>query len=153
MRLSPNDNLRQQDDFSGIMQNSRKVVLLIPTLTATNFDSDMQSGMNVTAGDGTGQTASWLVYELQAVIMTVTQNLITFGQVPAGVEVGDVIFQALLVDDEVITRAYGNQFHYVYIDNETFRISSLAYGDTGQRQVRICGCKHFTPGMFRHANY
>jgi hypothetical protein len=153
MRLNPLDNLRQEDDLAGIRQNSRKVTVLIPALTATSLDTDMLSGNDVSSGDGSGQTAAWAVYEYGAFIMPVTQNLITYGQVPSGVEVGDVIFHVSLREEEVIKKAYANQYHYVYIDSETFRIASLAYSDTGQRKSLVCGCKHFTPALFRCKGY
>jgi hypothetical protein len=153
MRLSSLDNLRQEDDLAGIRQNSRKIIVLIPALTPVAFDTDMQSGNDVSSGDGTGQSAVWTVYEYGAFIMPVTQNLITYGQVPSGVEVGDVIFHVSLREEEVIQKAYANPNHYVYIDFETFRITSLAYTDTGQRKSLVCGCKHFTPPLFRCKGY
>lgn len=154
MHLTSLDNLHQQADFGDMRQNSRRVTLLIPVLVNVSLDTDMQTGLDVSSGDGTGRTVSrWNAYEIQAFIQPVTQNLITFGQVPPGVETGDVIFHTQLRDDEAIKEAYGNQYHYIYLDSETFRIVSLAFNDTGQRQTRICGCKHYTPSTFRCTGY
>jgi hypothetical protein len=153
MRLRPLDRLRQQADLLDMTQNSRPVILLIPKLTPVSLDTDMQAGLDVSQGDGTGQVAEWLTYELHAFIMNVTQNLVTFGQVPPGVEVGDVVFHVSTREDEVVKQAYANPYHYVYLDGETFRITSLAVSDTGREQARVCGCKHFTPSLYRHSAY
>ena len=153
MRQSPQDKLNIQRDFREMRQDSRDIFLLYPNITSVSVDTDMQTGLNVSLGDGTGRTVAWTVYTLRGVITVVTQNLITYGQVPAGVQVGDCKFFTQRQEDPVIEKAYANQYHYLSIDQITFRIQSLRCIDVGHDIAREVWCSHFTPTVFRCTGY
>ena len=156
MNVTPSDRLNFQGNLADMAHNSRRVVVLVPTLTAKtqySYDVDTQAGTDTMSGDGTGRTATWKTYEMQAFLLTVNDVLITFGTVPPGVEQGDVVMVARMQDREAILEAYGNKYHYIYADGSTFRIVTLLYSGIGQREEVVVGCKHFSPSTFRCAGY
>ena len=151
--LSASDRLGFERDLQAPRQDSRKVSILIPVMSESNYDSDMQAGLDITAATKAGRTATWKIIEVAALIKPINQSLITFGQVPPGVEVGDLVFSTGMKNAEMVEEAYGNKYHYVYADAETWRIASLVYGGVGQREELTVACKHFTPSVFRLAGY
>jgi hypothetical protein len=156
MDVTSLDRIGFRDSLHDMVSAGRPITVLIPTLTnisATSFDADVQTGTDSMSGNGTGRTATWTVYELRGFLKPINQALVTYGQVPPGVESGDMVMTARLLDQEVLLEAYRNEYHYIYIDGETFRITTTVYSGIGQVDEVIVGCRKFNPAVFRCAGY
>ena len=156
MRLSSLDRMEFRDNARELVHTMRKMTVLVPTLspvTSTSFDTDMQSGRDALSGDGSGRVASWVVYEMYCFIQHIEQRLFTFGHVPPGVEIGDLTITAQLQDRPVLSEAYGNEYHYLYIDGETYRIVHDHIGGLGSVEEATCVARKFGTILFRCDGY
>jgi hypothetical protein len=156
MDISSLDRLNYQRNLGDVVHTMRRATLCIPTLTPTSpnsFDSDTQSGLDTMSGTGTGRTATWTTYDIQGFIQKVDHKLFTFGSVPPGVEIGDMVINIRLQDKDVFDQAYGNEHHYIIVDGETFHITATHLVGIGQVEERTIVCKKYSPTTFRCAGY
>lgn len=141
--------LTADDSYS----NNRRLVVLIPSFTDQGFDPDTQTGNDPMSGNAIGRAVAWVKYEIYGFTRPVTQMLMTYGQVPPGVEIGDVIFTTRLVNEDVLDKAYGNQYSYIYLDQQTWRPVSTCFSGIGTVDEVSITCKHYTPAVYRCLGY
>lgn len=131
MRQNSLDRLNYQRDLADTRLSARTIYALIPTLTKTSFDEDTQSGYDVSSGDGTGATTTWLRHEFYANVRNVETSLKTFGQVPPGAEVGDVFFSVWLRDKALMEAVLDEPGAYFFIDGQCFRPTGILAAGVG----------------------
>lgn len=146
MRLTALDRIEFQKTLSDTRLVSRLIAAVVPTFVNTNFDSDTQSGYDVSSGDGTGRTVTWKVFEFYANVRNVETALKTFGQAPPGADVGDVFFSVGLRDKALMESVFNGPSAYFKIDAQRFRPTGILAAGVGQVEEWIVTCKEF------HAN-
>ena len=146
MRLNSRDRLGFQSTLADTRLGGRAVSALIPSLNKSGFDEDMQSAYDVSDGDGSGGTVSWLRQQFFANVRNVETSLKTFGQVPPGAEVGDVFFSVWLRDKSLMEAVLHEPGAYFYIDGQRFRPTGILAAGVGQVEEWVVTAKEF------HAN-
>jgi hypothetical protein len=152
MWVKPRERLVFQDTLKDSRAINRPLFLLVPTLTDVSFDEETQSGRDVSSGTGLGQIASWGVYKLFTRFVIVDQTLVTYGHVPPGVNIGNVLASIGKRDFLVFSGAIGNEHHYAYIDGETYRIQSINPVGIGNIEEYSVAFVKYTP-KFRNTGY
>lgn len=143
MRLTSLDRLGFQKDLADTRLVSRLIQAVIPTYTNTNFDSDTQSGYDISSGDGTGRTVVWKVFDFYANVRNVETALKTFGQAPPGADVGDVFFSARLRDKALMEAVFNEPTAYFNIDGQRFRPTGTLAAGVGHIEEWIVTCKEY----------
>lgn len=148
MRIDPRLRLEIREQLKDTRTDSRYVVVCIPTVTYTSdtFETDTQSAVDPSSGDGTGITvSSWKIYRILAHIRPVDAALIAFRETHPGVEDGEFYFGVQPNDKYAFDQAYENQYAYVYCDGETYAVNSFVSTGIGQIEQWTITCKKFTP--------
>lgn len=123
MRHTPGDRLNLRDSLTEVRQMNDGLTVLIPTVVEkSTFDRDTDADRDVSLGDGTGRTATWTVQQIQAMVREVNVHLVTFGSVPPGAEIGDLLVAIGVRDVATFTAAQLNEFAYVWARNERYKI-------------------------------
>jgi len=123
MRHTPADRLMVQDALHEVRVMNDGVVVLTPTVTnGPTFDVDTNAAADVSIGDGTGRTFSWLAQQVSAMVREVNVHLITFGSVPPGAEIGDLLIAVGERDVVTFTTSQQNELSYVWARGERYRV-------------------------------
>lgn len=123
MMHSDLDRLNLRADLMAIRGMSDRVIVLLPTVANdSSHDYDTGAGRDISEGDGTGLTFTWLKLEISAMVREVDINLITFGSVPPGVEIGDLLITVGVRDGETFESAKANEYAYVYARGKRYRV-------------------------------
>jgi len=145
LRTNSRERLNYQADLSDTREG-RFLYACIPNvvLDPYGYDSDTQSGLNLS--DNLGEaTVQWRVYALHANTRDVDTVLITYGHVPPGVEVGDVLVSVNIRDLETVKSLMGESNGYFDIDGKFFRPSAINAAGIGWVEEWAVTCKTFSP--------
>ena len=145
MRVTSLDRLRLQEDLRDTRAMTRPVPLLLMKFARTSYDTDTQTGLDITQGDGTGQDTAFQVYTLQARLQMLDHNTITFGHVPPSVGEGDLALGIGLRDKAVVQRGVSDEHSYIYMDGVCFHPVELVSSGLGHDEEYILYAKRFTP--------
>jgi len=153
MRVDGRDRLFVRDLLQQTRTSGRTISVLIPKFGDGAFDQDTQSGLDISDGTGTGRTVEWEVYQTICHIRPVDQSLITWGPVPSGVQTGDTLLYISPQNKALMERARDNEYAYLVIDGDTFRVISLASAGIGQAEEWSVTCRKFEPVTYRKAGF
>ena len=153
MRVDSRDRLNVQGLLKDTRTSGRTIPVLIPNFGDGAFDQDTQSGLDISDGTSTGRTVNWEVYQLVCHLRPVDLALLTYGHVPAGVQSGDALLYVNVRDKALAERARNNEYAYLVIDGDTFRVNSLEAAGIGQVEEWSIVCKKFSPVMYRKKGY
>ena len=140
MRVDSRDRLSVRDDLLDTRSPGRTIALLAPTVeecesAGCGYDAASDSGIDATCSscDGLGQVVTnWAVSEIKANIRIVDQALVTFGQTPAGSQLGDTFVTIGLRDLPMMRMVYNNPNAYIALDNHSFRPNSIEAAGLGR---------------------
>ena len=153
MRIDSRDRLSVKGLLQETRISGRTVPVLIPIFGDGAFDQDTQSGLDISDGTGTGRTVGWEVYQLVCHIRPVDESLITWGPVPSGVQSGDTLLYVSPQSKALMQRARDNEYAYLVIDGDTFRVTGITAVGIGQAEEYAVTCKKFSPVMYQKQGY
>ncbi len=143
MKTTPLDRLHYQGDLADT-RFGRLIYACVPTLARTNFDTDTQSGLDLS--DGLGEAASaWRVYAFRSNVRDVDVALLTYGHVPPGVILGDVLISFGLRDLPALTQVTNDPNGYIDIDGVFFQADRLTPSGVGYIEEYTANCRAHTP--------
>jgi len=147
MRVTPAERLTFQRDLADTRLVSRYIYALVPVFDReSDFDEETLSGNDVAEGAGLGQTVSrWRVYAFYANVRNVDTVLKTFGQVPPGVEVGDVLISVHLRDKDMVLQVKNEPNAYLAVDGTFFRPENFHASGVGHVEEWTIGLRAFSP--------
>jgi len=146
MKVQPHERIDIRRSLADTRLSSRKVYLCVPTFEDDAFDLDDQSANDPSAaGDGTGRTATWVVYAVFCNIRDVDTKLIAFGTVPPGAVLGDTLVSYSTRDKDAFRNAYDNENAYLDIDGTRLRLVGIATSGLGETEEYLGVARRFTP--------
>lgn len=145
MRVDPRDRLSIRSGLDDVRLFNREIAVLIPIPTDTAYDVQTDSGRDVSKGDGTGQAVDFVVYRVVANLREIDQNMIAYGHVAPGAEVGDYYFTVRERDRKIFQAAFDDPQAYLLADGETFRVFSLNTAGVGRAEEYVVTARKFRP--------
>lgn len=121
MRHTSRDRLGLRDSIDSVRQENDWVILRLPTLVTTTRDADTGGARDVSLGNGTGVTVTWQSVRVAAMVRDVDVSLVTFGHVPPGAQIGDVIVAIGMRDYDILSRVLKDENAYLVIYGDTYR--------------------------------
>lgn len=154
MQHTPGDRLNLRQDLLAVRVMSETVVVLIPTaVTDGTYDVDTDAARDVSVGDGTGRTWTWLTQQVIAMIREVDVNLITFGSVPPGAELGDLLITIGVRDGETLITAQRNKEAYVWARGARYRPAGINGLGVARVEDYIVQLRKAGQTVARHPDY
>ncbi len=154
MRHTPADRLMVQDGLHEVRAMNDGVVVLTPTTTdLPTYDADTGAATDVSVGDGTGRTFTWLKQEVSAMVREVNVHLITFGSVPPGAEIGDLLIAVGERDVATFTASQKEELGYVWARGERYRVWGVNGLGVAKVEGYIVWLRRAGQRVARHPDY
>lgn len=154
MRHSPVDRLNLRDSLTEVRQMNDGLTVLIPTVVEkTTFDRDTDADRDVSLGDGTGRTFTWTAQVVQAMVREVNVHLVTFGSVPPGAEIGDLLVAIGVRDVATFSNARLTDLAYVWARGERYHIWGINGLGVARVEEYIVWLRRAGQTIARHADY
>lgn len=145
MRVDPRDRQSIRSGLDDVRLFNREIVVLLPVTTDTSYDAQTDSGRNVSEGDGTGQSVEFAAYRVIANLREIDANLIAYGHVAPGAQVGDFYFTIRERDKGIFQAAFDNPQAHLVADGETYRVFSINTAGVGRTEEYVVTARRFTP--------
>lgn len=145
MRTSSADRLGYQRDLADTREG-RLLYACIPQIVRApyGFDTDTQSGLNPTDELG-DESIQWKIYAFKSNARDVDTVLMTYGHVPPGVVLGDVLISVKPQDHAMIQEVMLDPNGYFDIDGSFFHPSAINAAGIGWIEEYAVTCKAFSP--------
>lgn len=154
MRHTPADRLMVQDALHEVRVMNDGVVVLTPTITdGATYDPDTNAAADVSIGDGTGRTYSWLAQTVSAMVREVNVHLVTFGSVPPGAEIGDLLIAVGERDVDTFTSSQKNELSYVWARGERYRVWGVNGLGVAKVEGYVVWLRRNGQSVARHPDY